>query len=127
LAAVGSYLIYTAKQTPVTQSFAFESDERVIGKWVSVDFVRNIEYFTPGGKQWTGDLYLKALTFYEDGTTSGPWTWTKGCLWHPGDKTKACYQIKGMQGDEYLFMEWNSGDVTIRGQKPAYYVLKKEK
>ncbi|MHC4988479.1 MAG: HAAS signaling domain-containing protein [Planctomycetota bacterium] len=107
------------------QPFEFEMDERVLGKWVSVDFVRKIEFFIPEEKQWTGDLYLKGLTFYKDGTTSGPWTWTKGWLWHPGDKTKAHYQIKNMQGADYLFMEWMSGDVTIRGQKPWYYVLKR--
>ena len=78
LAAVGSYLIYTAQKTPAPamKPFEFELDERVPGKWVTVDFVRNIENFRPGEKQWTGNLYLKGLAFYEDGTTSGPWTWT---------------------------------------------------
>lgn len=130
LAAVGGYLIYTAQNShpmsPAPAPFKFEPDTQVLGKWVAVDFVRDIEDFIPGQKQWKGDLYLKGLTFYEDGTTSGPWTWTKGWLWHPGDKTKARYQIKDMQGGKYLFMEWMSGDVTIRGQKPWYYVLKKE-
>ncbi|MBC8481302.1 MAG: ankyrin repeat domain-containing protein, partial [Planctomycetes bacterium] len=96
-----------------------------VGKWESVDFVKEIKYFKPGEKQWTGNLHLKGLTFYKDGKTSGPWTWEKGWLWHPEDKTKARFFIKQIGGSSYLFMEWMSGDVTIRGQKPSYYVLQK--
>jgi hypothetical protein len=133
LISVGGYLIYTAKNappppspTPVPNAFEFESDERVLGKWVTVDFVRNIGNFKPKDTRWSGDLYLKDLTFYEDGTTSGPWEWTKGRLFHPGDHTGARYVINDMQGVPYLFIEWISGDVTIRGQEPWYYVLRKE-
>ena len=128
LMIVGGYLIYTAQKTTPASTpapFEFEPDEQVLGRWVSVDFVRNIDYFRPGQKQWTGDLYLKGLTFYDDGTTSGPWIWTRNTLWHPGDKTKARYTTQEIEGATYLFMEWMSGDVTIRGQKPRYYVLKR--
>jgi hypothetical protein len=129
LAAVGSYLVHDAKkgtsQSTVQNPFKFELDERVPGKWITVDFVRDPASFQPGNKLWTGDFSLKELTFYNDGTTSGPWAWSKNLLWHPGDRTKANYEIQNIQGESYLFMEWISGDVTIRGQKPRYYVLKK--
>ena len=103
------------------------NDSQVVGKWISVDFVRHIDAFEPDSKKWTGDLYLKSLSFYENGKTSGPWQWTKGSLYHPGDNTKAKYEIRYYNDVPYLFMEWMSGDVTIRGQKPSYYVLKKVK
>ena len=32
--------------------------------------------------------------------------------------------IKEIGGAPYLFLEWKSGDVTIAGMKPHYYVLK---
>ncbi|MGD9110090.1 MAG: hypothetical protein PVG93_04035, partial [Phycisphaerales bacterium] len=96
-----------------------------VGKWKSVDFVRHIEDFEPGEKQFRDELYLERLNFYKDGTTSGPWTWKMGSLYHPGDRTTAEYEIREIGGNKYLFMEWMSGDVTIRGRKPAYYVLKK--
>jgi len=96
-----------------------------VGRWIPVDFVKNISDFRPGEKQWTDDLYLKNLTFFENGNTSGPWTWRQNYLWHPGDRTQSHFTIQQMQGSLYLFMEWKSGDVTIRGQRPAYYVLKK--
>jgi len=105
---------------------AFVDDPGIVGKWVSIDFVQRIEDFRPGEKQWPGGLFLKDLEFKTGGRTSGPWEWSKGVLWHPGDQTLAKYEIKAMAGSKYLFMEWMSGDVTIRGQKPCYYVLKPE-
>jgi bla regulator protein BlaR1 len=65
------------------------------------------------------------LTFLENGRTSKPWwTWTKGLLLHRGDQTASHYEIKEIGGAPYLFLEWKSGDVTIAGMKPHYYVLK---
>ena len=100
-------------------------DTDIVGQWVSVDFVKTISDFQPDKKQWAGDLYLKNLTIYDDGTTSGPWTRQGNTLWHPSDKTHAHLTVQSMQGATYLFMEWMSGDVIYHGQKPAYYVLKK--
>jgi len=54
------------------------------------------------------------------------WTWTKGVVMHSGDRTASRYAIKEINGARYMFFEWKSGDYTIRGNKPEYYVLKKE-
>lgn len=105
---------------------AFINDANLIGVWKSVDFVKEIEQFTAGEKHWGGDLFLKELRFLDKGRTGGPWYWTKGRVYHPGDNTNAKYHIEAMGGATYLFFEWMSGDVTIRGMKPAYYVLKKQ-
>ena len=103
----------------------FVNDPEVIGAWKSIDFVQRIEDFEPGVKQWRGDLYLKEMIFFEDGRTKGPWTWTKGLIIHPGDKTAAKHHIKEINGSTYMFFEWKSGDYTIRHMKPWYYVLRK--
>jgi hypothetical protein len=103
----------------------FVNDPNLIGKWQSVDFVDDINDFEPDKKHWPGDLYLKQMFFFENGLTGGPWKWTKGQIIHPGDKTVAHYCIKEMAGSTYLLFEWMSGDVTIRGMKPKFYVLKK--
>ena len=105
----------------------FENDPQVLGEWESVDFVANISDFKLGNKSWEGDLFLEEFEFNKNGSTHKPfWTWTKGHVYHSGDKTDAKYTIKKIDGNEYLFLEWMSGDVTIRGQKPKYYVLKKK-
>jgi len=36
------------------------------------------------------------------------------------------YTIKHIDGDDYMFVQWKSGDYTIRKQKPHYYVFRKQ-
>ena len=105
----------------------FVDDPRVIGMWESVDFVDEIEQFDPSEKQWKwGELFLKELVFDPGGKTPYSWqTWTKGLVCHLNNKTASKYVIKDMDGQEYMFFEWKSGDYTYRYRKPKYYVLKK--
>jgi beta-lactamase regulating signal transducer with metallopeptidase domain len=106
--------------------YPFVNDSEVIGTWKSVDFVREMDQFNPAEKRWKGDLYLKELIFLPNGKTFKPWwTWTKGLVFHSGDKTASKYTIKEIDGATYMFFEWKSGDYTIRHMKPSYYVLKK--
>jgi len=106
--------------------YPFVNDPQLIGTWKSVDFVREMEQFKAGEKQWKGDLYLKGLIFKPNGKTFKPWrTWTKGLVFHLGNKTAAKYILKDIEGSTYMFYEWKSGDYTIRYMKPFYYVLKK--
>jgi len=106
--------------------YPFVDDPAVIGKWESVDFLDEIGDFKPNEPSWQGDLYLKELVFKQGGWTAKPWwTWTNGLLLHRGDKTAAKYLIKQMDGVTYMFLEWKSGDYTIRHMKPKYYVLRK--
>jgi len=105
----------------------FVNDPQVIGQWESVDFVASPADFNPGRPAWKGKLYLTGLSFLEGGKTPQPWyTWTKGVVMHHGDKTASHYEIRELNGILYLFVEWRSGDVTIRGMKPHYYVLRKK-
>lgn len=107
----------------------FKNDKKVIGKWKAIDFVFDTEDFKPDQKFWKGDLYLKTLTLLPKGQTpmSPAITWTKGKILDHNDKTASAYEIKKIDGKEYMFFEWKSGDYTFRGQKPAYYVLERVK
>ena len=106
----------------------FVNDPDVLGHWTAVDFVKDISQFVPGKKQWPGDRYLKELDFLPGGKTKHAWqSWTRGWLWHSGDKAEGNYEIRTIDGRPYLFMEWISGDVTERGMKPAYYVFARER
>ncbi|TET71874.1 MAG: M56 family metallopeptidase [Candidatus Aminicenantes bacterium] len=109
--------------------YPFINDSQLIGTWKSVDFVGEMEQFKVGEKQWKGrggELYLKELIFLPNGRTFKPWlTWTKGLVFHSGDKTASKYTLKNIEGSTYMFYEWKSGDYTIRHRKPSYYVLKK--
>ena len=120
-------VIPTQATTPNT------NDSDVLGEWVSVDFVKEINQFDPARVNWQGELSLKGLSFEADSVV---W-WFFGdnnrrkLTWQPGiaqttfDRP-ALYRLKNIGGIEYLFFEWISGDVIERGMKPFYYVLRKE-
>jgi hypothetical protein len=105
----------------------FVDDPQVVGEWKSIDFVTSPSNFDPDKSRWPKDkLFLKGLTFLPDGKMPQSWmTWTKGKVMHHGDRTACRYEIKEIKGTTYLFFEWKSGDVTISGMKPHYYVLQK--
>ena len=115
----------------------FANDGAVLGRWTSVDFVEEPSQFNSEQRHFKGDLFMKEMRFLPGGKTSTLFatkegvetstvlTWTKGVVIHRGDKTAAKYEIKKIGDKEYLFLEWKSGDYTIRHMKPKYYVLKK--
>lgn len=121
------------EQLQRTDDIPFENDPLVLGQWKSVDLVENIDQFQPDQTSWQEKLFVKSLDFKEQGVVE--WClgednmkinhqWTKGKLLD--DELDAHYIIQAYENGDYLFIEWNSGDVTIRGQKPRYYVLKKK-
>jgi hypothetical protein len=114
--------------------FEFEPDDRLLGRWITIDFVKTIDEFDPAKRNWQGELFLKELTFEDDGRLG--WRneemsgrkdhhWTKGKIGLNSQRA-SLYDLREIDGKTFLFFEWISGDVTIRGQKPAYYVLKKK-
>lgn len=109
-------------------NLSFVNDPAVLGIWESVDFVTSPEDFKPGAQLFRGGLYLEKLVFKADGKTDMPWFgWTKGVVMHlGGDHTASRYTIKEINGAQYMFFEWKSGDYIIRHQQPKYYVLKKK-
>jgi hypothetical protein len=105
---------------------AFINEPELVDKWVSIDIVKEPNEFDPGKKQWRGELWLKDIEFNPDGTTSlGGISWKKGLIIENQSEISAEYEIKDINGTRYLFLPWLSGDVTIRHQKPVYYILRK--
>ncbi len=116
--------------------YPFVSDPQLIGEWATVDFVKTPEDFNVDSRYWDEDLYLKNLAFMSDGNMWGVdtdsrgkylpsgLTYTKDHILQCSDKTDSAYEIKTIGADQYLFMEWKSGDYTFRSEKPYYYVLK---
>lgn len=101
----------------------FITDERVIGTWRSVAFVDSPAKFDPAKTR--DDLYLKGLSFMPDGSTDRAFRWTKDYVLHRGDKTAARYDLVTLSSGTYMFLEWKSGDYTIRHKQPKFYVLRK--
>lgn len=106
----------------------FTPDENVLGKWSSVDFVKNINDFHPNERKCKDELFLKNLEFLSNGQTPFHWSrWTKGIVIHYGDKTASKYYIKNINGEYYMFFQWKSGDYSFRNRTPWYYVLKNDR
>ena len=52
--------------------------------------------------------------------------WTNGSVINIHRTTVAAYEIKLINGTEYLFMEWKMGNYIYGGMKPSYYVFVRE-
>ena len=109
----------------------FIYDERIIGTWSSVGFVDKIEQFNPA--LLNDNLYLTAIEFKNDGTAIQKYMdedwhdqWTKGALINLHRTTVAAYEIRPINGREYLFLEWKMGNYIYGGIAPSYYVFIKE-
>ncbi len=104
-------------------SSAAENSGNPVGHWISLDFVQHIEDFQPGKKAGKGDLYLKDIEFKPSGKTSISNTWKEQWVFDQSGKFYARFYIHTIDGIDYLFLPWLSGDVTLRGQEPWFYVL----
>jgi hypothetical protein len=112
----------------------FQPDSRVLGQWLTIDFVKTIDAFSPAKKTGQGELFLNSLDFKDQGRVewstgqmedkSNGW-WTSGKL-DPNNPIPSLYDIRAIDGNDYLFVEWIGGDVMLHGQKPSYYVLARD-
>lgn len=115
---------------------SFVEDRSVLGKWISRDYCRQIETFEPT-KVRRENLFFKSVEFKPDGEVTSVYgdkticgreiqTWTKGYLLRKWNSTACAYQIRMMEGREYLFVEWKSGDYIYGNLAPGYYVFERE-
>lgn len=108
--------------------YPYEYDPKVEGCWIGVDLVGYVSDFKKDKKSWNGDLFIKELTFFKDGTTNYEWlTWTKGIAIDKTYKLSSQYFIKDIDGESYMFFQWKGGDYAYGCRRPMYYVLKKVK
>lgn len=126
---------YTVFRNIDKTDYPFVDDGGVIGKWETVDFVRNIEDFEPGKKLWKGGDFLTSMVFIKGGQmltalqngnlAQTTFTWTNGLVISKHEGTASKYIIKEIDGTDYMFFEWKSGDYVFRNMTPSYYVLRK--
>ena len=109
----------------------FVPDEKVVGKWRSVDCVWTPKEFE--GEKDGKTLWLRSVEFAADGSAvrnydGEEWQerWSNGVLIDERHATVPHYFFEVRNGVEYLFLEWKSGDYVYGGMKPAYYVFVRE-
>ena len=117
----------------------FVNDKKILGKWKAVAFAGNKDDDFFASDYPKVNLYFKHTEFKENGWCSriygeenrevtAPYaTWTKGYVLLNGrEKLAEKYEIKIIEGTEYLFIEWKSGDYIWGGWDPKYYVFARE-
>ena len=115
----------------------FVSDPSVIGEWRVFDCVKTKERFDPAHPTME-PFALHTLRFSEDGTAElirssleKKDAYRESCRWTSGTVIRgelvACaYEFQWIEGREYLFWEWKSGDYVYGGCDPWYYVFVRE-
>ncbi len=110
----------------------FKNDEKVLGKWVAHDFISDKADFSETIRE-DFDPYFKAIEFLSDGECvsvyddeiigSDKQCWTKGYLLRKFNSSACAYEIKRVNGKDYLIIEWKSGDYRWGGLETDYYVF----
>ena len=115
----------------------FVSDPSVIGEWKVFDCVKIKERFDPAHPTME-PFPLHTLRFSEDGKAElirsaldKKNAYRESCRWTAGTVIRgelvACsYEFQWIEGKEYLFWEWKSGDYVYGGCDPWYYVFVRE-
>jgi len=114
----------------------FIKDSNILGSWEAVDFVSNFEDFTPGITSYPRPTFLRRYTFEPDGTLLVSFrddngisslNWSKGVVINKYSHTASSYTIHTIGEDDYLCVEWKSGDYVFGGFIAGHYVFKRMK
>lgn len=116
----------------------YVADERVIGTWKAHSFLRY--YWNPDDfcttREPIEDLYFKQIDFYEDGKCKLTYedavfegddvvVWTRDYILRKWNWSACKYDIRSINGCEYMIVEWKSGDYRYGGYETNYYVFTK--
>ena len=114
----------------------FENDESVIGFWETVDCVEEISQFNTNKKYRDEEFYLQKYIFEPNGTLYEKFSdeedlfsinWSKNYVLNKKGNLASKYIIKTIDDNDYMFVEWKSGDYSFGGKISVDYVLKKNK
>lgn len=123
-----------AKKDDINKPFV--NDEQIIGKWKAHSFL---------GETWDKrdfdtkqepieDLYFKEVEFFYDGNCRCVYAddvfegedtvvWTKNYLLRKWNWSACEYEIRTVDGIDYMIIEWKSGDYRYGGYETNYYVF----
>ena len=112
-------------------------DESVRGLWAAFDYVPKISDFDPQ-KRYSNDenIYMVNIKFLPrgictrtihnmSGNTTYTLRYTKGFVLNDKEMTTEKYQIKSINGKDYLFVQHKSGDYFYGGKIPHWYVFER--
>ena len=119
-------------------------DKRVLGTWNVCDLVKSLDdfdlnhtctlipyeglcwrraEFLPEGTMRNSFLNSQSGSISTD--DSGIWRWVTEYVICSPRKTASRYVIRKYNEEEYLFIQWKSGDYSFGGEEPSWYVFKR--
>ena len=99
----------------------------VCGKWKMIDILPTREHFIYGKPKCNHLAWLDELYFIDGGKSY--WAvggWTKGLVLYKQEKIASSYEIVTIDGKDYLFKEWKTGDYSFGGGRSYWYVFTRE-
>ena len=128
---------YTKEQIRIRDNtgFPFVLDTAVTGTWICRDFVEYPDCFSPNKQCFPQDgLFWESVSFYNNGNAiiqykgkpSHTLKWTESLLLDTKNAIAEAYCVRNINGAEYLFAEWKSGDYLFGRRTPHWYVFERE-
>ncbi len=128
-------------------NYEFVLDKEAIGTWEQIEYVGTPDQFDGTNTTRNERIPIRIRNFYDDGRevdyavkdtfiaelkqdknidiTKIGLPWTKGYIDNNNVQTVSAYEIRQINGKTFMFIQHKSGDYTIRGKEPAYFVLLK--
>lgn len=113
----------------------FKEDNKLIGFWKSVDFIKKGQKFNYRFKKSKNELLLERLTvnpldnsiiIYSKNKEPRLSKYTKKYIIDLEEPDTVCkYEYKRINGKEYIFVEWKDLDYVFNNTLNGYYILEK--
>ena len=128
---------YTAEELAVRDDIdrPFVPDDRVLGKWRAVAYCPSPREFDPQ-RHSRERCFFSETEFFPEGEIVSLYgcgeqrvagahrqTWTKGFVLRKWNETACAYCLREVEGQEYLFIQWKSGDYIWGGMEPEWYAF----
>ena len=113
----------------------FVDDPALHGGWRACDLVEKPEDFRPGEQRFPREgLYFTRVEFFPEGKATAVYgdqppyalDWTKDALLDKRRSLAEEIRRHRLEGREYLFIQWKSGDYIYGGRPPQWYVFIRE-
>jgi DNA-binding transcriptional MerR regulator len=123
--------VYRLKQRSKTTrkddiNLPFEDDPEVIGYWQVIDYLPTKEHFNINKIKYTGEKLFKEFYFLPNGQRYWCFGWTKGYMLCSSGDGDTCdkYETFSLDGENYMYLEFKTGDYIFRNGLPEYMILK---
>ena len=111
----------------------FVLDERAVGSWEAVDCIKYADKENYVPRQCERELFVKSLSVMANGDCFQEFNngnlikikWTENYIIRPECSLASHYIIKTINNEQYLIMDWKSGDYVYGGEINCCYVFKK--